>query len=105
MAIGAGGACRTFAPAPIPKRFAYKIRLTSEQEDDLHRFARSRTLAARLVERAKMLVLGSTGHTVEEIAEQLGVSRQTVARWLGCLPRKRAFFALALSSSTFGLES
>ncbi len=64
-------------------RCAYRIRLTSEQEDDLQRFARSRTLAARLVERAKMLVLGSTGHTVEEIADQLGVSRQTVARWLG----------------------
>jgi transposase len=61
----------------------HKIRLTSEQEDDLQRFARSRTLPARLVERAKMLVLGSTGHGAEEIAAQLGVVRQTVTRWLG----------------------
>jgi transposase len=61
----------------------HRIRLTSEQEDDLQRFARSRTLPARLVERAKMLVLGSTGHGAEEIAARPGVVRQTVTRWLG----------------------
>jgi transposase len=61
----------------------HKIRLTSEQEDELQRFARSRTLPARLVERAKMLVLGSEGHRAAEIAAQLGVVRQTVTRWLG----------------------
>jgi transposase len=61
----------------------HKIRLTSEQEDDLQRFARSRTLPARLVERAKMLVGCAAGHGVEEIAAQLNVARQTVARWLG----------------------
>ncbi len=67
---------------------AYRIRLTSEQEDDLLRFARSRTLAARLVERAKMLVLYSAGHTAGEIADQLGVSRPTVPRWLGRFEEK-----------------
>ena len=61
---------------------AYKVWLTAEQEDDLRRFARSRTLPARLVERAKMLVLGSTGHGTGEIVAQLGVGRQTVTRWL-----------------------
>src|SRR6202162_3243358 len=61
---------------------AYKVRLTLEQEDDLERFARSRTLPARLVERAKILVQGSMGHGAEEIAAQLGVARQTVTRWL-----------------------
>ena len=61
----------------------HKIRLTAEQEDDLQRFARSRTLPARLVERAKMLVGCAAGRRVEEIAAQLNVARQTVARWLG----------------------
>jgi predicted ArsR family transcriptional regulator len=60
----------------------HKIRLTSEQEDDLQRFARSRTLPGRLVERAKMLVGYSAGHGVEEVAAQLNVARQTVRRWL-----------------------
>jgi transposase len=68
---------------PVPMLRDHKIRLTSEQEDELQRFARSRTLPARLVERAKMLVLGSTGHRAAEIAAQLGVVRQTVTRWLG----------------------
>lgn len=49
----------------------------------MQRFARSRTLPARLVERAKMLAGCSAGHGVEEIAAQLNVARQTVARWLG----------------------
>jgi transposase len=62
---------------------AYKVWLSQEQEDDLRRFARSRTLPARLVERAKMLLGCAAGHTVEEIAEQLDVARQTVSRWLG----------------------
>jgi transposase len=62
---------------------AYKVWLNQEQEDDLRRFARSRTLAARLVERSKMVLACALGHNVEEIAEQLDVARQTVSRWLG----------------------
>ena len=62
---------------------AHKIWLSQEQEDDVQRFARSRTLPARLVERSKMLLHCAAGHTLEETAEQLGVVRQTVSRWLG----------------------
>jgi transposase len=62
---------------------AYKVWLSQEQEDDLQRFARSRTLPARLVERSKMLLSCAAGNTVEDIAEQLDVVRQTVSRWLG----------------------
>jgi transposase len=61
---------------------AYRIRLDQEQEDDFQRFARSQTLPARLVQRSKMLLLYATGKSVEEVAEQLGVARQTVSRWL-----------------------
>jgi transposase len=63
-------------------RRAHKVWLTPELEDDLRRYAQSRTLPARLVERSKMLLLCSTGHTAEEVAEQLNVARQTVCRWL-----------------------
>jgi len=62
---------------------AYSIRLNQEQEDDFQRFGRSQTLPARLVQRSKMLLLYAAGHSVEEVAEQLGVARQTVSRWLG----------------------
>jgi transposase len=63
-------------------RRAHKVWLTQEQEDDLQRYARSRTLPARLVERSKMLLLCATGHSAEEIAKRLDVTRQTVCRWL-----------------------
>ena len=46
-------------------------------------FAHSRTLPARLVERSKMLLSCAAGNTVEDVAEQLDVARQTVSRWLG----------------------
>ena len=71
---------------PIPDHLvqrAYKVWLSQEQEDDLQRFARSRTLPARLVERSKMLLSCAAGHTVEDTAEQLDMARQTVSRWLG----------------------
>src|SRR6516225_9022246 len=63
-------------------RRAHKVWLTREEEDDLQRYSRSRTLPRRLVERAKMLLLGGAGQGAEEIAEQLGTARQTVCRWL-----------------------
>ena len=50
---------------------AYKVWLNQELEDDLRRYARSRTLPARLVERSKMLLECAAGHTVEEIAGRL----------------------------------
>ena len=62
---------------------AYKVWLSQELEDDVRRYARSRTLPARLVERSKMLLGCATGQSVEEIAEELGVARQTVSRQLG----------------------
>ncbi|MGH9960696.1 MAG: IS630 family transposase [Pyrinomonadaceae bacterium] len=62
-------------------RTASKVWLTQEQQDDFERCARSRTLAARLVERAKIVVLAAAHKPNEEIARSLGIVRQTVARW------------------------
>lgn len=62
-------------------RQAAKIWLSSEQQDDLERFARSRTLAARLVQRAKIVLLAAAGKPNVEIAEALQITRQTAAVW------------------------
>ncbi len=62
-------------------RQAPKVWLSQEQQDDLERFARSRTLAARLVERARIVVRAAVGLDNQEIAEELGLCRQTVGRW------------------------
>jgi transposase len=60
---------------------APKIWLTAEQQDDFVRFARSQTLAARLVERSKIVLQAAAGKADIEIAQALGITRQTVGLW------------------------
>jgi transposase len=60
---------------------APKVWLTAEQQDDFARFARSQTLAARLVERAKIVLHAAAGKADIEIAQALGITRQTVGLW------------------------
>jgi transposase len=60
---------------------APKVWLTDEQQDDFARFARSQTLAARLVERAKIVLQAAAGKADIEIAQALGITRQTVGLW------------------------
>jgi len=60
---------------------APKIWLSQEQCDDFQRFARSHTLPARLVERARILLAAAAGKHTERTALELGIARQTVARW------------------------
>jgi transposase len=60
---------------------APKVRLTAEQQDDFERFAGSRTLAARLVERAKIILQAAAGKADVEIAKALDITRQTVGLW------------------------
>ena len=62
-------------------RQAPKVWLSAEQQDELERFARSRTLAARCVERARILLGCAAGRENQQIGEELGVCRQTVGRW------------------------
>ena len=58
-----------------------KIQFTEEWRDELDRRARSRSLAVRSVERAKIILGLAAGKAQKEIAEQVGIARQTVRRW------------------------
>ena len=60
---------------------AAKIQLTQQQQDELERCAGSRSVAVRAVERAKIILALTAGKAKKEIAEQLGIVRQTVRRW------------------------
>src|SRR5437867_4476934 len=60
---------------------AAKIQLTQQQQDELERCAGSRSVALRAVERAKIILALTAGKAKKEIAEQLGIVRQTVRRW------------------------
>jgi len=60
---------------------ASKIQLTPEQDNELVRRANGRTVAARAMERAKILLKSAAGKAKREIAAELGIARQTVRRW------------------------
>jgi len=56
--------------------------LTADEEAELRRRAAARTLPARVVERAKMIVLLHEGERVPAVAERLGVGADVVRGWL-----------------------
>src|SRR5436305_6464461 len=60
-----------------------KVWLTQEQQDDFERFARSRTLAARLVQRARIVLMAAARKPDQEIAQAMGIARQIAALWRG----------------------
>ena len=57
--------------------------LEEQQRAQLESFSRSRALSHALVVRAQIVLLAAEGKQNKEIAETIGVSRQTVAKWRG----------------------
>ena len=57
------------------------IELTEDQSERLEGMARSRSLAARLVQRAHIVLMGAKGHSQREIGLALGCDFKTVAEW------------------------
>jgi transposase len=62
-------------------RVAAPITLTEEQRSQLQIYARGRKIPQRLVERANIVLLAAEGSENLQIAEELAISRHTVARW------------------------
>jgi transposase len=62
-------------------RVAVPIRLTDDQRGKLFQYARSRSAAQRLVERARIILQADQGKQDREIAATLQIGRHTVARW------------------------
>ena len=54
---------------------------TTEEKQVITKLSRSQTASARLVERAKMLQLGSEGKSVQQIAKSLNINEKTVRKW------------------------
>ena len=57
------------------------IVLTEDQERTLQQWSRGRSLPARQVERARVVLLAAAGKQDLEIAAEIGVSNQKAARW------------------------
>ena len=75
-------------------RIAPPVVLDASQQETLTQWAGSRSLPARQVERAKVVLLAAAGKTDLEIAAALRISNQKAARW-----RKR-FLSLGLDGLT-----
>lgn len=62
-------------------RRACTITLTEEDRTTLERWSRARSTEARLVERARIILLAADGRENKDIAAELGITRATVGRW------------------------
>src|SRR3954468_1444421 len=60
-----------------------KIELAPQEAEELSRRARATTISVRDRRRAEIIVLSAQGLTQQHIAEQLGISRVAVNRWVG----------------------
>lgn len=56
--------------------------MTDEERKTIEQLSRSRTAAARQVERARMIHWASQGQKVPQIATRLGVAENTVRNWI-----------------------
>ncbi len=65
----------------MPKLLAVR-ELTEDERAEVRRLAHSRTAAARLVERARIVWLSTEGRRVAAIAAEVGCHEQTVRLWL-----------------------
>ena len=72
-------------------RVAPPVELTEDQRQMLQQWSRGRSLPARQVERARVVLLAAAGKRDLEIAAEIGISNQKAARW-----RKR-FLKLGLA--------
>lgn len=62
-------------------RTAAPIELNPEQRAALERLARQRSLSARLVERARIVLRAADGQQNQQIATQMGIMPEKAARW------------------------
>jgi hypothetical protein len=62
-------------------RVAPLVKLTEDQDRTLQQWARGRSLPARQVERARVVLLAAAGKQDLEIAAEIGISNQKAARW------------------------
>ena len=66
-----------------------RIVLAAEEAEELSRRSRATTVSVRDRQRAEIILLSARGLTQQRIAEQLGISRLAVNRWVGRFALRR----------------
>jgi FixJ family two-component response regulator len=62
-------------------RVAQPVVLDKQEKGVLEQIARGRTLPARLMERARIILRASSGLQDQQVAAELGITPEKVARW------------------------
>lgn len=62
-------------------RIAHKIILSGEERKTLERWARGRSTPARVVTRARIVLLAAEGRMNQQIGAEVGTDQQSVTRW------------------------
>ncbi len=62
-------------------RTAARVELNAEQRQALERLARARSEPARIVERARIVLLAAEGLEYQQIARRLAITPEKAARW------------------------
>lgn len=62
-------------------RTAAAVELNLEQRQALERMARARSMPARLVERARIVLLAADGQENQQIARRMNMTPEKAARW------------------------
>ena len=70
----------------MPRTSPYVIKLSTDEEAELHRRASKYTLPYSEVQRARIILLAAEGLSNDEIGARLNTPREVVGRW-----RKRFF--------------
>lgn len=70
-------------------RVAVEVVLSGEEREELERLARGRKVPARVVERARIVLLAAEGKQNQEIARLCGVTRRTASLWRRRFVEKR----------------
>ncbi len=65
----------------MPAHKAPPLQLSVEQERELNGLVRAHSTPQKLAERARIILLASTGLGVDETARQLGIWRKTAGHW------------------------
>lgn len=66
---------------PVPMRRSPSLSLSARDRALLDQWSRGRTLAARVVQRSRIVLMLANGNSIRTIVKELGVSATTVRLW------------------------
>lgn len=70
---------------------AAEVKIPEAVQPILYKYSKSRTLPARQVQRAKIILLAAEGFNNIQISNQTGLGQDSVSKWRGRFMKQTAF--------------